>query len=59
MREELTRFSRTVPAIRNSSGSNVQYEAALTRGSERIGGFGGKSDRLPQGPTFAGNRRSI
>ena len=47
--------SRTALPIPNSSGSKCSTSAAIVRGSERIGGFGGKSDRLAQGATFAGN----
>ncbi|GAC1642663.1 MAG: hypothetical protein NVS9B14_24190 [Candidatus Acidiferrum sp.] len=34
--------------------AKAQYEANFVRGIERIGGFGGKSDRLAQGQVFLG-----
>jgi len=37
----------------------VQYEAGLVRGIERIGGFGGKSDRLAQGGNVCRQSRSL
>ncbi len=55
VREELTRFLKEGPSDSELERVKVQYEAALVRGSERIGGFGGKSDRLAQGTVFARN----
>ncbi len=55
VREELSRFLKDGPTDSELERVKVQYEAAIVRGIERIGGFGGKSDRLAQGATFAGN----
>lgn len=55
VREELTRFLKDGPTDSELERVKVQYEAGLVRGMERIGGFGGKSDRLAQGAVFAGN----
>jgi zinc protease len=55
VREELARFLKEGPNDSELERVKVQYEAALVRGTERIGGFGGKSDRLAQGAVFAGN----
>ena len=55
VREELARFLKDGPTDSELERVKVQYEAGLVRGTERIGGFGGKSDRLAQGAVFAGN----
>ena len=55
VREELARFLEKGPTDAELERVKVQYEAGLVRGIERVGGFGGKSDRLAQGVTFAGN----
>jgi zinc protease len=55
VREELARFLKDGPTDSELERVKVQYEAGLVRGMERIGGFGGKSDRLAQGAVFAGN----
>ncbi len=55
VREEIARFLKDGPNDSELERVKVQYEAGLIRGVERIGGFGGKSDRLAQGVTFAGN----
>ena len=55
VRQELARFLKDGPTDSELERVKVQYEAALVRGTERIGGFGGKSDRLAQGAVFAGN----
>jgi zinc protease len=55
VREELARFLKDGPTDSELERVKTQYEAALVRGTERIGGFGGKSDRLAQGTVFAGN----
>jgi zinc protease len=55
VREELARFLKDGPTDSELERVKVQYEASLVRGIERIGGFGGKSDRLAQGTVFAGN----
>ncbi len=55
VREELSRFLKDGPTDSELERVKVQYEAGLVRGIERIGGFGGKSDRLAEGAVFAGN----
>jgi len=55
VREELARFIKEGPNDSELERVKVQYEAGLVRGMERVGGFGGKSDRLAQGAMFAGN----
>jgi zinc protease len=55
VREELARFLQDGPSDSELERVKSQYEAGLVRGIERIGGFGGKSDRLAQGAVFAGN----
>jgi len=53
--EELARFLKDGPADEELARVKAQFEANFIRGIERIGGFGGKSDRLAQGQVFAGN----
>src|SRR5437773_1288229 len=53
--EELARFLKDGPTAEELARVKAQYEANFIRGIERIGGFGGKSDRLAQGQVFVGN----
>jgi len=53
--EELARFLKNGPTEDELARVKSQYEANFIRGIERIGGFGGKSDRLAQGQVFVGN----
>ena len=50
--EELARFLKDGPTTEELQRVKTQYEANLVRGVERIGGFGGKSDRLALGEVF-------
>ncbi|HEY6337542.1 MAG TPA: pitrilysin family protein [Candidatus Sulfotelmatobacter sp.] len=53
--EELARFIKDGPTAEELQRVQTQYLANFLRGIERIGGFGGKSDRLAQYATFTGN----
>jgi len=53
--EELARFLKDGPSEEELARVKAQFEANFIRGIERIGGFGGKSDRLAQGQVFVGN----
>src|SRR5213082_2775579 len=53
--EELAKFLNDGPTPEELARVKAQYEANFIRGIERIGGFGGKSDRLAQGQVFVGN----
>jgi zinc protease len=53
-REELTRFAEKGPTQAELDRARMELLAAFTRGVERIGGFGGKSDVLAQGEVFGG-----
>ncbi len=53
--EELARFLKDGPTSEELQRVQTQYLANFLRGIERIGGFGGKSDRLAQYATFTGN----
>jgi zinc protease len=53
--EELARFLKDGPTAEELKRVKTQYEAELIRGIERIGGFGGKSDRLAQSQVFRGS----
>jgi len=53
--EELTRFLKDGPTAEELARVKAQYEANFIRGIERIGGFGGKSDRLAQSQAFRGS----
>ena len=53
-REELTRFLEKGPTQAELDRARTEMLAAFTRGVERIGGFGGKSDVLAQGEVFGG-----
>jgi zinc protease len=53
--EELTRFIKNGPTPEEMQRIKTQYQANFIRGIERIGGFGGKSDRLAQSQVFRGS----
>ena len=50
--EELARLLRDGPTASELERARTSTGAALVRGLERIGGFGGKSDRLASGEVF-------
>jgi zinc protease len=53
--EELARFLKDGPTADELARAKAQREAGFIRGIERIGGFGGKSDRLAQSQVFRGS----
>ncbi len=53
--EELARFLENGPTDEEMQRLKTQYQANFIRGIERIGGFGGKSDRLAQSQVFRGS----
>jgi zinc protease len=53
--EELARFLKDGPTAEELARVRAQHEASFVRGIERIGGFGGKSDRLAQSQVFRGS----
>jgi zinc protease len=53
--EELARFLKDGPTPEELQRVKTQYMATFLRGIERIGGFGGKSDRLAQSQVFRGS----
>ncbi|WP_125256023.1 M16 family metallopeptidase [Brevundimonas fluminis] len=53
--EELGRLLRDGPSTNELERARTSTGAGLVRGLERIGGFGGKSDRLAQGEVFHDN----
>jgi len=53
--EELARFLKDGPTADELSRVKTQYFAAFTRGIERIGGFGGKSDILASNTVYGGD----
>ena len=53
--EELARFLKEGPTPDELQRVKTQYEANFIRRTERIGGFGGKSDRLAQSQVFRGS----
>ena len=53
--EELKRFLADGPTARELEKGRRQYLASFVRGSERIGGFGGKSDILARSQAFGGS----
>jgi len=53
--EEMTRFLKEGPTPEEVQRVETQYLAGFVRGIERIGGFGGKSDRLAQYAVYTGN----
>jgi len=52
--EELARFLKDGPTPEEMERVKAQYQANFVRGIERIGGFGGKSDRLAINQVFLG-----
>ena len=53
--EELARFLKNGPTPEEMQRVKTQHEANFIRGIERIGGFGGKSDRLAKSQVFLGS----
>ena len=53
--EELARFLKDGPTAEELARVKAQHEASFVRGIERIGGFGGKSDRLAMSQVFLGS----
>ncbi len=53
--EELARFLKDGPTAEELQRVKVQHAASFVRGIERIGGFGGKSDRLAQSQVYGGS----
>jgi zinc protease len=53
--EELARFLKDGPTAEELQRAKTQHEADFIRGIERIGGFGGKSDRLAINQVFRGS----
>jgi len=53
--EELAKFLKDGPTAEELARAKAQNEANFIRGIERIGGFGGKSDRLAQSQAFLGS----
>jgi len=55
IQEEMARFLKSGPTKDELVRAQTQFEAGFIRGSERIGGFGGKSDTLAHNFVFTGN----
>ena len=55
LREEVARFLAEGPTAEELERVRSLERASFLRGIERIGGFGGKSDRLAQGAVYAGD----
>ncbi len=53
--EELARFLADGPTAEELERVKVQHRASFVRGIERIGGFGGKSDRLAANQVYTGD----
>jgi zinc protease len=53
--EELARFLKDGPTPEELERVQTEYEAGFLRGIERIGGFGGQSDRLAQCAAYTGD----
>jgi zinc protease len=53
--EELAHFLKSGPTAEEMRRIKAQYESNFTRGIERIGGFGGTSDRLAINQVFLGS----
>ena len=53
--EELARFLKDGPTAEELERVKVQHRASFIRGVERIGGFGGKSDRLAANQVYMGD----
>jgi zinc protease len=55
LNEELARFLKEGPTPEELQRVKTEYAADFIRGIERIGGFGGKSDRLAQSQVYQGD----
>jgi zinc protease len=55
MDDEIARLLRDGPTAEELARVKTQYRARLVRGTERIGGFGGKSDVLARGQVLRGD----
>ena len=55
MDEELAKFLKDGPTPEELDRVKIQNQAAFIRGTERIGGFGGKSDILAKNEVFLGD----
>jgi zinc protease len=55
LNEELARFLKEGPTAEELQRVKTEFAAGFIRGIERIGGFGGKSDRLAQSQVFRGD----
>ena len=53
--EELEKFLNEGPSLKELNRVKTQYFASFTRGIERIGGFGGKSDILASNMVYGGS----
>ena len=53
--EELARFLESGPTAHELDRAKTEFMASFVRGAERIGGFGGKSDRLARSQVFEGS----
>jgi zinc protease len=53
--EELSRFLKNGPTAEEMQRVKAQHQANFIRGIERIGGFGGKSDRLAESQVYRGS----
>ncbi|MBV9760376.1 MAG: insulinase family protein [Acidobacteriaceae bacterium] len=53
--EEIARFCEEGPSARELQRMRIQSYASFVRGTERIGGFGGKSDILATNQTYLGS----
>jgi zinc protease len=53
--EELAKFLKSGPQLRELKRVKTQNKASLIRGIERIGGFGGKSDVLAMSQVYGGS----
>jgi zinc protease len=53
--QEMARFMKDGPTLQELQRVQTQYLASFLRGIERIGGLGGKSDRLAQYAAYTGN----
>jgi zinc protease len=52
---ELEHFLKSGPGPKELERVKIQYEATFLRGIQRIGGFGGKSDRLAEYAVYTGD----
>ncbi len=53
--EEISRLAKTAPSVEELNRAKVKWEFQFVTGLERIGGFGGKADRLNQYNTMWDN----